>query len=119
MDIYRETILEHYKNPLHKGKVGRADYSADAVNPSCGDVLHVEFQIAQDGTIEDAAFSGTGCAISQAGADLVLEKAKGKMQNEVQKFSKKDVFELLGGSVNPGREKCATLILKAVQSLEK
>lgn len=115
MDLYREIILEHYKHPLHKGKVGRVDYSKDVANPSCGDVLHVEFQLSADGTIEDAKFSGTGCAISQAAADLILEKVKGKRQNEVQEFSKKDVFELLGGPVNPGREKCALLILQTLK----
>lgn len=116
MNLYREIILEHYKHPLHKGKVGRADFSSDAVNPSCGDILHVEFQLAEDGTIEDARFSGTGCAISQATADLILEKVIGKRQNEVQNFSKEEVFELLGGPVNPGREKCALLILRSLQS---
>lgn len=114
MDLYREIILEHYKHPLHKGKVGRADYSSDVSNPSCGDILHVEFEYDSNGIIMDAKFSGTGCAISQAAADLVLEKAKGAMQNDVQHFTKEDVFELLGGPVNPGREKCAMLIVQAL-----
>ena len=114
MDIYREIVLEHYKHPLHKGKVSRADFSADAVNPSCGDILHVEFQIAKDGTIEDAKFSGTGCAISQAAADLVIDKLEGRSNKEVSKITKEDVFDLLGGPVNPGRERCALLIVQAL-----
>lgn len=115
MDVYREIILEHYKHPLHRGKVGRADYSADAINPSCGDVLHVEFQLAADGTIEDVKFSGQGCAISQASADLMAEKIIGKTKEELAQLTSSDVYEMLGGPVNPGREKCATLVLRAMK----
>ncbi len=116
MDIYREIILEHYKHALHKGKVGRADYSVDAVNPSCGDVLHIEFQLAKDGTIEDAKFSGMGCAISQAAADLMVEEMIGKTKKELAQFTSADVLEQLGGPVNPGREKCALLVLQALKN---
>lgn len=113
MDIYRESILEHYKHPQHKGHVQRADVTAHASNPSCGDELNLELQFDEDGTIQDTKFSGTGCAISQASADLVLENIRGKNREELSTMTKEDVFNLLGGPVSPGREKCATLILRA------
>lgn len=116
MDIYREIILEHYKHPLHKGHVARVDYSAHVINPSCGDELTFEFQFSSDGTVEDVRFSGIGCAISQASADLMAEEMIGKTKEELSQFTSSDVFEQLGGPVNPGREKCATLVLKAVKT---
>ncbi len=118
MDVYREVILEHYKDPLHKGHVMRVDEKVHASNPSCGDELDVEFEYDTHSVITDAKFSGTGCAISQASADLVLGEVRGKRKQELSEITKEDVFELLGGPVNPGREKCATLVLKALQNRE-
>lgn len=118
MDLYREIILEHYKDPLHKGHVERVDAKAHASNPSCGDEIDVELEYDSNGIIMDAKFSGVGCAISQASADLALGKVKGKSKKEVSEMTKEDIFELLGGPVNPGREKCATLVLKALRKNE-
>ncbi len=117
MDIYREIILEHYKDPQYKGHVSHVDRSAHVVNPSCGDELTFEFQLGENGTVEDVRFSGQGCAISQASADLMAGEMIGKTKEELEAFSNDDVFSLLGGPVNPGREKCATLVLKALEKV--
>lgn len=115
MDVYREIILEHYKDPQHKGHVARVDRSAHVINPTCGDELTFEFQFGSDNTVEDVRFSGQGCAISQASADLMAEEMIGKTKEELKHFTSADIFEQLGGPVNPGREKCATLVLKALR----
>ena len=67
-DLYRENILQHYKNPHHWGELAAPDLEADDLNPLCGDELKVQIKVDDDGKIEDVAFSGHGCAISQASA---------------------------------------------------
>src|SRR5205823_412620 len=78
-DIYREVILDHYKNPRGHGVIEDADAQAEGVNPLCGDEVSIFVQFASDGdTIEDVKFSGRGCAISQASTSMLMEMVKGR-----------------------------------------
>lgn len=116
-DLYREVILEHYKNPVHRGELDVHNHDFEDENPLCGDFIHMDLQVDENGIIRNAVFSGHGCAISQASADLLLESIIGKPVDEVQHMSTQDVLDLLGiDDLGPVRLKCALLPLKVVKS---
>ena len=112
--FYREYILDHYKNPRNFGRLEEADVSHEELNPLCGDVVGMDFKLA-DGKISDVRFHGRGCAISQASASLLTERLKGMPLPEAQRISKEDVLEGLGIEISPARLKCALLSLKVLK----
>lgn len=116
MELYREIILDHYHNPHNKGTIEHPDYSGAASNVSCGDTITLQLALDANERVEDVAFEGEGCAISQASASLATDAMCGKTLEEIQAMNKDDIFELLGGEINPGRINCALLILKARDS---
>jgi nitrogen fixation NifU-like protein len=107
-DLYREHILDHYKNPRNHGTIEDADVSAEGVNPLCGDQLAIDLKIS-DGRIEEIRFHGRGCSISQAATSMLTELAEGKTVEEAAALSKDDVLEELGIPLSPVRLKCALL----------
>ena len=113
-DMYREIIVEHYKNPGYFGELDPNDISYHDENPLCGDNIRIDI-VLEDDKIADAKFSGHGCAISMASADLLLEEIIGKTLDEVKALSKDDVLDLLGIELGPVRLKCALLSLKVVK----
>jgi nitrogen fixation NifU-like protein len=115
-DFYREIIIDHYKNPAHRGQLEPKDYSFEDENPLCGDFIHVDLTLDDNQKVKDAVFSGHGCAISQASADLLLDAIRGKTLEEVKKLNKQDVLDLLGIELSPVRLKCALLPLKVVKA---
>jgi nitrogen fixation NifU-like protein len=115
-DLYREVILEHYKNPQYRGELDPHDISFTDENPLCGDHIRIDLRVDKDGRVTDAAFSGHGCAISQASADLLLESVVGKTMDEVKALTKQDVLDLLGIELGPVRLKCALLPLKVLKA---
>lgn len=115
-DLYRETIIEHYKNPSHRGRLDPHDIFFEDSNPLCGDHIQIELRVNQGGTISDARFDGHGCAISQASADLLIELIIGKSLTEVQNLKKQNVLDLLGIELGPVRLKCALLSLKVLKA---
>ena len=115
-DFYREIILDHYKNPLHRGQLENSDFSFEDENPLCGDFIHIDLSIDNEGRVKDAVFHGHGCAISMASADLLLENIRGKTLEEVKNLSKQDILDLLGIELSPVRLKCALLPLKVVKA---
>jgi nitrogen fixation NifU-like protein len=115
-DFYRELIVDRYKNPIFKGNLDPHNYSYEDENPLCGDHIKIELQVDQDNFITNAAFSGHGCAISQASADLLLESVVGKKIEEVKKINKDTILELLGIELGPVRLKCALLSLKVLKA---
>lgn len=115
-DLYRQVIIDRYKNPHMKGELDPHDYSYQDDNPLCGDVIRVDLRVDDDDTITEAAFSGEGCAISQASADLLTESLVGKSLQEVKDMTKDDVLELLGIELGPVRLKCALLSLKVAKA---
>jgi nitrogen fixation protein NifU and related proteins len=109
-DMYREVILDHYKNPRGHGVIENADAHAEGVNPLCGDEVSIFVQFAADGdTIEDVKFSGRGCAISQASTSMLMEMVKGRTATEIAQLPKEDLLEEVGIPLTPIRLKCALL----------
>lgn len=115
-DLYREVIIEHYKNPSHRGKLEPHDISFADNNPLCGDHIQIDLRVGDDGLVTDARFDGHGCAISQASADLLVESIIGKPLDDVKKLNKESVLELLGIDLGPVRLKCALLSLKVLKA---
>jgi nitrogen fixation NifU-like protein len=115
-DMYREQIIDRYKNPLMRGELDPHDYSYEDDNPLCGDRLRIDLRVDGDGRITQAAFSGTGCAISQASADLLVESVVGKSLDEVKGLGKQDILSMLGIELGPVRLKCAMLSLKVLKA---
>jgi nitrogen fixation NifU-like protein len=109
-DLYREVILDHYKNPRGHGVIEGADAHADGVNPLCGDEVSVYVQFADDGeTVEEVKFSGRGCAISQASTSMLMEMVVGKTAQEIAVLPKEQLLEEVGIPLTPIRLKCALL----------
>ncbi|MDO9546881.1 MAG: SUF system NifU family Fe-S cluster assembly protein [Pelolinea sp.] len=115
-DLYREIIIEHYKNPLHKGRIENSDYTFEDENPLCGDHLQIELRVNADQKVVDAKFDGQGCAISISAADLLLDSIIGKSIEDLKALSKKDILDLLGIELSPVRLKCALLSLKVLKA---
>jgi nitrogen fixation NifU-like protein len=114
--LYREQILEHYKRPHNFGHLDDPDLEFEDTNPLCGDELKVELKVDADRRVTDIAFSGQGCAISQASASMVSDEIKGMSVDELVKLDKDFVLELLGIDISATRMKCALLSLKVVKS---
>ena len=104
-DLYREIIVERHKNPLYRGTLEPHDISFEDENPLCGDELRIDLRLDPEGKVSQAAFSGHGCAISQASADLLLESIIGKSLDEIKTLSTQDVLDLLGIEHGPVRLK--------------
>jgi nitrogen fixation NifU-like protein len=115
-DMYRQQILDHYKNPRNYGELEDTSFSHIGENPLCGDEISFDVTLADDGeTIERVAFTGDGCAISQASASLLSQELPGMTLGEVDELDRDDAVDLLGVEVSPMRIKCAVLAEKVVQ----
>ncbi|SDJ62432.1 Fe-S cluster assembly sulfur transfer protein SufU [Salimicrobium halophilum] len=130
--LYRQVIMDHYKNPRNKGALDGEHVAIDMNNPTCGDRIQLQLKI-EDGVVEDAKFDGEGCSISLSSASMMTQAIKGKtveeavemsklfsdmMQGEEvdpEKFSLEDIEALQGVSQFPARIKCATLSWKAME----
>jgi nitrogen fixation protein NifU and related proteins len=115
-DIYREIILDYYRNPRNYGKIQDPDISQRDSNPLCGDELEMHLNI-KDDKVADVKFTGKGCAISQASASMLTELIMGKDFEYVKKLTKEDILDNLGlHELGPARIKCALLSLKVLKS---
>ena len=115
-DLYREVILDHYKNPRGHGVIEDADAHAEGLNPLCGDEVSIYVAFAEDGeTIDDVKFSGRGCAISQAATSMLTEMVKGRTATEVGILAKEELLEEIGIDLSPVRLKCAMLGLTTLK----
>ncbi len=115
-DLYREIIIDHYKNPQYRGHLDPSDIHFEDDNPLCGDHIEITLQLDTDGKVADGRFDGKGCAISQASADLLIESIIGKSIEDVKKLTKQDLLDLLGIELGPVRLKCALLSLKVLKA---
>jgi nitrogen fixation NifU-like protein len=108
--MYREVILDHYKNPRGHGIIEDADAHADGQNPLCGDEVSIYVEFADDGeTIADVKFRGQGCAISQAATSMLTEMVKGRSASEVAALPRDELLDEVGIPLTPIRLKCALL----------
>lgn len=115
-DLYRELIIDRYKNPHYRGSLEPHDISFEDDNPLCGDHIRMDLRINGDNRVSEVAFDGHGCAISQASADLLAESVVGKTLDEVKQISKQDILDMLGIELGPVRLKCALLSLKVLKA---
>lgn len=115
-ELFRDTILEHYRHPRCRGTLEAPDVTYEDSNPLCGDKIRMDFHL-RDGRIAAVRFSGVGCSISLASASMLCEFIEGKPLEEVKQISREDVLDLLGVSeLGPVRSKCAMLALKTLKA---
>jgi nitrogen fixation protein NifU and related proteins len=115
-NLYREFILEHYRNPHNKGVLDPNDLHFADSNPTCGDELSMTIVLdPSQERIADIAFDGRGCAISQASASILTDELRGMSLDEAREMDPKDLLEGLGVPVGPARLKCALLSYKVLQ----
>lgn len=112
-DLYREYILEHFREPRHHGRLEQPDIHAADTNPLCGDRVELDLRV-QDGRVTDVAFQGRGCAISQASASMLTERIEGATLDELRALTPQDVFDMLGVEIGPARQRCALLSLRVL-----
>jgi nitrogen fixation protein NifU and related proteins len=114
--LYREVILDHYKNPRGHGVIAEADAEAEGQNPLCGDEVSIYVRFGEDrDTIEEVKFSGRGCAISQAATSMLTEMVQGKKATEVAVLDKDELLDEIGIPLTPIRLKCAMLGLTTLK----
>jgi nitrogen fixation NifU-like protein len=114
--LYREVILDHYKNPRGHGLIENADAEAEGQNPLCGDEVSIYVAFADDGdTIDEVKFSGRGCAISQAATSMLTEMVKGRSATQVAALPRDELLDEIGIPLTPVRLKCALLGLSTLK----
>jgi len=114
MTLYKQIILENARNPKNEGHIKNANLKATISNPLCGDQISIEI-ISSGNILKDIRFSGTGCIIMKASASLVTQKVKEiKEIQKIKKLNELDVYDLLGGKFTTSRQKCASLVLEAI-----
>lgn len=114
-ELYRDLILDHYKNPRNVGKIDAADRHGRLENVLCGDVVEVFVKYGSDGKVKEVKWTGEGCALSQASASLLSEMLVGKTEAQLKALTEQDVLSVVGQDINPSRKKCATLGLDALK----
>lgn len=114
-ELYRENILDHYKNPRNYGEIENPDISYFDTNPLCGDELQMQIKV-KDGKADDVKFKGKGCSISLASASMLTEMILGQDMEEIKKIGKKEILDAVGLQLGPSRIKCALLSLKVLKA---
>jgi nitrogen fixation NifU-like protein len=114
--IYREQIIDLYERPLNYGELDEADFSYEEDNPLCGDVIRIDVRLDENDHVADIAWSGSGCAISQASASLLTDEIKGMTLDEIKAFPKERLLDLIGVQLSMMRVKCALLSLKVLKA---
>jgi nitrogen fixation protein NifU and related proteins len=115
-NLYRDFILEHYRNPHNRGVLDPSDLAFADSNPTCGDEMSMTLRLDDGGDrVVEVAFEGRGCAISQASASILTDELAGKSVQELRDLDPKEVLENLGVPIGPARLKCALLSYKVLQ----
>ena len=111
--MFREDIMEIYKNPANRGIMDNPTVSVLEVNPFCGDEVNLQLKV-REGIIEEAKFIGSACMISIVSSSFLTEAVTGKSLEEVKKFQKDDLLKIINLNLTTSRVKCATLVLDAL-----
>ena len=112
-DLYRQYILDHYREPRNHGHLDAPDIHAADTNPLCGD--RVEIDLALDGDrVREVRFEGRGCAISQASASMLTERIEGATLDDLRALTPQDMLDMLGVEIGPARQRCALLSLRVL-----
>lgn len=114
-DLYRDEILEHYRRPHNFGTLESPDASSEGANPLCGDRITLMLGLDESGVVDEVAFTGRGCAISQASASMLTDRIRGQSLAEIAHLSRQDVLDELGIDISPARLKCALLSLETLR----
>lgn len=116
LNLQRDLLLDHYENPRHHGTLAAPDGSFADTNPVCGDCIRIEVKLGQDGVrLDEAAFTGDGCIISQAAASLLLDDAVGQLVARIEELEPQHVLKLIGMPLTAQRVKCALLPFKVLK----
>ena len=121
--LYREFLLEHYKESKHKGVIKDPDIHKSDSNPLCGDEIEIFIKLGKDkkdkkkknNTIKELSFQGRGCVISMACASILTDELQGKTIDEINKMDRDSMLDLLNIKLTPTRVKCAMLALNAIK----
>jgi nitrogen fixation NifU-like protein len=115
-NLYRDFILEHYRNPHNKGVLDPHDLHFADSNPTCGDEMSMSLLLDDPKErIADVAFDGRGCAISQASASILTDGLRGQSLHQVREMDPKSLLDEIGVPIGPARLKCALLSYKVLQ----
>lgn len=114
-NMYKEHILELYKNPSNFGELKNPTHSHTETNTLCGDEVSVNLMV-EDGKVKDVKFHGSGCVMSMVSASLLTDKIKNMNVDEIKLLDRDDVLDLVGIKVNPVRLKCVLLSLYAIKN---
>ncbi len=121
-ELYREVILDHYRNPRHPGTLPAADAHAEGQNPLCGDEIAIDLAFDGD-TVADVAISGQGCSISQASASMMSNAIKGKTRADIEdlmhRFKRMMDIEEGDPGLDPDRPGAVLGDLEALQGVRK
>ena len=135
--LYREIVNEHNLHPTHKGDMESPSMILTGVNPSCGDDIYLQLKLDENDIVTDGCFNGSGCAISQASADMMLDLVIGKSVEEAKRYH--EIFlKMIRGTITdeeldeledaqalkdiahmPARVKCATLSWRTLGEILK
>jgi nitrogen fixation protein NifU and related proteins len=118
-ELYREIVIDHYKNPRNFGAMKNADLHGGEDNLVCGDRVELFIKLDKQKKVKEVKWRGEGCALSQASASLLSEMLVGKNLKALEKLSNKDIYKIVGENLNPSRQKCATLSIEALQKTIK
>ncbi|MBU0964430.1 iron-sulfur cluster assembly scaffold protein [Patescibacteria group bacterium] len=113
--MYREIILDHYKNPRNFGELKKPDKKAGKSNAVCGDHIDIALKLDKRGKIVDIKFSGAGCSVSRAGGSILTEIVKGRTVNTIKKYTDKQFMADMDVPITPARKRCALLALETLR----
>jgi nitrogen fixation NifU-like protein len=116
MDLYREEILDHYKNPRNFGEVESPSSKVHEANASCGDTIEISVRVT-GGMIEDIKFNGEGCALSVAATSMLTERIRGKSVEFLEELNEKYMLDLIGTDVSSGRMNCVLMPLRTIEKV--
>lgn len=116
-DIYREFIIDLYRNPLNKRENQNANFIKRGHNPICGDDITVYLEV-RDGIIKDCSYIGNACSLAIASASIISEELKGKSIDYIKELTEDKIYELIGINKDINRIKCVKLMINTINEMQ-